>query len=184
MKAEGLPTLPFPLSCHSSPSGEKSEAPKHAGRNMILTSGFTPLSTSYFSKGCFTLSAYPSVQFTWWMRKRGGRRQDVKKSLFQKRCQEGVTLAKWFVTVEQGHCWLETEVTHTPIIHARQNHRSCSPPPFAAAATITGSSRVASNTVLCSRVGTKLSWPRLGKKKDLLWETAREEVFEKLCEGI
>lgn len=185
MKAGGLPTLPLPLSCRSSPSGEKPEAPEHAGRNVILTSGFTPLSTSYFSKGCFTLSAYPSVQFTWWKRKRGGRSQDVKKSLFRKRCQGGVTFTKWFVSVEQGHCWLGTEVAHTPTIHARQNHRTRSPPPFAAAATtVTGSLRVASNTVLCSRVGTRLSWPALEQKKDLLWETARKNGFEKLCEGM
>lgn len=141
MKAGKLPTPPFPPSCHSSPSGEKSEAPKPTGRNMILTPGFTPQSTPYFSKGCFTLAAYPSVQFTWWRRQRGGKRWDVKKGLFQKRCQGGAIFTKkWFVTVEQGHSWLGAGVTHIPVIRATQNHRTCSPAPFAAAAATTGSS--------------------------------------------
>lgn len=138
MKAGELPTPPFPPSCHSSPSGEKSETPKHTGRNIILTPGFTPQSTPYFSKGCFTLSAYPSVQFTWRRRQRWGKGQDAKKGLFQK--NGWVFFSKWFVTVEQGHCWLGPEVTHTPVIHASQNHRTCSPAPVAAAAAVTGCS--------------------------------------------
>lgn len=42
---------------------------------------------------------------------------------------------KLFVTVEQGHCCLGAEATHTPMIHARLDHRMCSPAAFAAAAT-------------------------------------------------
>lgn len=138
MKACELPTLPFPPSWHSSPSGGKSESPKHTGRNMILTPGFTPQSTPYFSKGCFTLSVFPSVQFTWRRRQRWGKGQDAKKGLFQKK--GGAFLTKRFVNVEQGHCWLGSEVAHTLVIHATQNHRTCSPAPDAAAATITGCS--------------------------------------------
>lgn len=48
---------------------------------------------------------------------------------------------KLFETVEQGHCCLEAEVTHTPVIHARPNYRACSPVAFGGAEATTAHSK-------------------------------------------
>lgn len=181
MKAVGLPTPPLASSCHSSLSGEKAEAPKHVGRNMILTPGFTPQCAPYFSKGCFTPLAYPSVQFMWQRMQRGGKRCDVRKGLFLSKHEGGVIWAKQFAAVVQGCCWLGAEVTHTPIIHTSQKHRTWSPVLFAAAAatTLRGLKHC---PVFQGWHPTKLAGSR--EERDVCWETAKENGLKKLSEGI
>lgn len=77
---------------------------------------------------------------------------------------------KLFVTVEQGHCCLGAEATHTPMIHARLDHRMCSPAAFAAAATTKPS-----GFQYCSVL--QEWYPTCISRRERLWQRRKEKFL-------